>query len=360
MTTSTIPLPSQITLLQGRIARLREALGSGGDFFAAARRADPLPGLQDLAGDWLRAEEIAVSVPAGTGPLQSDDPRRLCAPILIGRRVVGRIEAQRGKPFDEDDRALSHALGQIIGAALEQSMLQGQVEQLAGEARANADTLERLLGCGRAIVSATARPASLAGQIAKLLPEMVGGERASVLLLPRCGEEHPVLLLSNGFSTSVERAREVAEHGLAGMVLRDRAPLIIDETDTDRRWVGLRLSQSDERTRCAMAAPLIWGERTIGALTVTTTQSRLFNTAQLNLLELVACQVSIAIHAAHLEAQLGLLARRLDGLASILEAALQETARGDLSALERAQLVVAQLRAEAEGLLVRPSRRATR
>jgi GAF domain-containing protein len=133
--------------------------------------------------------------------------------------------------------------------------------------------------------------------------------------------------------------------------------LIIDETDTDRRWVGLRLSQSDERTRCAMAAPLIWGERTIGALTVTTTQSRLFNTAQLNLLELVACQVSIAIHAAHLEAQLGLLARRLDGLASILEAALQETARGDLSALERAQLVVAQLRAEAEGLLVRPSRR---
>lgn len=346
MATGASTTPSQISTLQGRIARLREALAGGGAFFVAARKPDPLPGLQDLAGDWLLAEEVALSVPAGTGPLSSDEPDRLCAPITIGRRVVGRIEARRSRPFDEDDRALGGALGQIIGAALEQSMLQGQLDLLSGQAQANSDTLERLLACGRAVVGAAASPTILAGQIATMLPDMVGGERASVLLLSHTPDGDPALLLSNGFSTTAERAREVAEHGLAGMVLRDRAPLIIDETDTDRRWVGLRLSQNDLRTRCAMAVPLLWGGQAIGALTVTTTQSRLFNTAQLDLLELVACHAAIALHAARLEEQLAQLATRLDGMACALEAALRSAAVGDPGSLATAWEVVAQLRAE--------------
>jgi GAF domain-containing protein len=341
---------SPIPILERRIARLREAFGGSGAFFAAARRRDPLPTLQDLAGDWLRAEEIALTVPAGTAPLHSEEPCLLCAPILIGRRVVGRIEARRGKPFEEDDRALAAALGQLIGAALEQSMLQGQVEQYTSQAQANADTLERMLSCGRALVQAPATPEALALKIATLLPAMVGGERASVLLMPQAERGQPALLLSNGHSTTPERAREVSEQGLAAMVLCDRAPLIIDETDTDRRWVGLPLSQSDQRTRCAMAVPLIWGDHAIGALTVTTTQSRLFNTTQLDLLELVACQVSVAIHAATLEAQLTQLAARLEAMASQLEAALRAAADGDKGALERARGVVAQLRAERAAL----------
>lgn len=350
MTTGAITLPSQLTALQGRITRLREALVGGSAFFVAARRPDPLPQLQDLAGDWLRAEQIALSVPAGTGPLHSDEPCRICAPLLIGRRVVGRLEARRSMPFDEDERVLGSALGQIIGAALEQSMLQGQVEQYLSQAQANADTLEQLLGYGRAIVSAPATTEALALQIATRLPAMVGGERASVLLLAPTPQGAPALLLSNGQRTDAERACEVAEHGLAGMVLRARAPLIIDETDTDQRWLGMRLSQSDLRTRCAMAAPLLWGDQAIGALTVTTTQSRLFNTTQLDLLELVACNVALAIHTANLEAQLTQLPARLDAMAAAVEAALRAAAAGEPGALDAAGSVVCGLRAEASCL----------
>ncbi len=347
---STTPL--QITSLQSRVARVREALAGCGAFFAAARRPDPLPTLRDLAGDWLCAEEIEILVPAGTGPLRSDEPGRLYGTVQIGRRVVGRIEARRRKPFDEDDRALMAALGQIIGAALEHAALQGEMEQYARQAQAHAGTLEQLLRYGRTIVSAAADPHAVALQIATQLPEMVGGERASVLLLAPDAQSQPLLLLSNGHRSTPERAREVSEHGLAGMVLRDRAPLMIDETDTDRRWLGLRLSQNDLRTRCAMAVPLLWGEHAIGALTVTTTQSRHFDPAQLDLLELVACHVAMAVHAANLEAQLPQLAVRLATLADELDAALRAAAGGDQAALQGAWAVAARLRAEQAGLLV--------
>jgi GAF domain-containing protein len=341
---------TQLQSLKSRTARLREALSGCGALLAAARRSDPLPMLRDLVGDWLHAETVKIEVPAGTGALQSDDPLLLCGPVTIGRRVIGRIEARRDWPFDEDDRALIAALGQLIGAAFEHATLEGQVDQYASQAQANADTLDRLLAFGREVVSLAAEPIALARQFIAQVPEMVGGDRASVLLIPPDEPEQPVLVLSNGHISTPERASEVLEHGLAGMVLRERAPLIIDETDTDRRWLGLRLSENDTRTRCAMTAPLLSGERALGALTVTTTRSRLFNPAQLDLLELVASNVAIALHAANLEARQARLAARLGAMAGELEVALLAAEAGDGAALAAARTLAAQLRAEAEGL----------
>lgn len=325
---------------------MREALAGYSAFVAAAHHTDPLPRLQDLACDWLHAEELEIRVPAGTEPLVCDDAGTICGPVIIGRRVVGRIEAHRRRPFDEDDRALLGALGQIIGAALEYSSLQGQLEEQASQVRAHADTLDQLLTFGRAVVSGSPDPMLLARQIVMEVPGMVGGERASLLLLPAERGDEPALVLSNGNMTTAERACEVSEHGLAGLVLRERAPMIIDETDTDRRWLSLRLSRSDLRTRCAMAVPLLWGERAVGALTVTTTHSRLFSGMQLNLLELVACHVSLAVHTANLEARAAALAASLGAMATYLEAALGELAAGNMGALDTIAAVAERLRAE--------------
>ncbi len=347
----TMTQASQLTTLQSRATRLREALSGYSSFIAAARSADPLPLLQDLACDWLRAEELEIHVPAGTAPLSCDDERIICGPVLIGRRVVGRIEARRSKPFDEDDRALLGALGQIVGAALDYSLLQCQLDERAAQAQANSDTLDQLLAFGRVVVSGSPDPRDLARQIVMQVPAMVNGERASLLLLPAEQDDEPALVLSNGHFTSAERAREVSQYGLAGLVLRERAPMMIDETDTDRRWLGLRLSQSDMRTRCAMAVPLLWGARPVGALTVTTTYSRLFNTIQLNLLELVACHVSLAVHTATLDARGAALAAGLSAMSTYLEAALVELRAGNMAALATVAAVAERLREEQAALL---------
>ncbi len=329
-----------------QIRRLRELLSSVGAFLAAGRQGNPLPVLQDLASDWLRAEHVTITVPAGTGLIERQEPGVLCGPVLIGRRVIGRIEATRELAFNAEDRALLLPLGQLIGAALEHAMLQGQVELHAIAAQAHEETLEHLLDFGRAVVRESSDPQVLALHITKHIPAMVGGERASVLLLPLDDARHPVLVLSTGLIAAPERAREVAEHGFAGLVLRDRAPLIIDETDTDQRWLGLKPGHSDTPTRCAMAVPLLWGDRVLGALTVTTTRSRVFNTAHLNLLELVACHVALAIQAANLDARLKAIATHLADSFEELEAALREIRAGEVTAIARAEAMVARLREE--------------
>ncbi|MFV9507723.1 MAG: GAF domain-containing protein [Oscillochloridaceae bacterium umkhey_bin13] len=335
----------------GRALRFREALSGYGAFLLAARRPDPLPTLRDLACDWLRAEDVDIMVPAGTNPLNCEEPGRICGPIVIGRRVVGRIEARRKRPFDEDDQALLGMLGQVVGAALEYNLLQSQLDERACAAQAHADTLDRLLSFGREVLRGGSDPVSLATHIAGQVPDMVGGERASVLLLPHEPGDDPVLVLSSGRDVSTERAREVADDGLAGLVLRERMPIIIDETDTDRRWLDLDLQHHDSRTRCAMAVPLLWGEQILGALTVTTSASRLFSTTQLNLLELVACHVSLAVHSATADARLAASSATLGALATYLEAGLDAAAQGDqAAALAIMAAVAARLRAEQTAL----------
>ncbi len=339
-----------------QIVRMRELLSSVGAFLAAGGQANPLPVLQDLASDWLRAERVTISVPAGTGALERHEPGVLCGPVLIGRRAIGRIEAIRAQPFDAEDRALLLPLGQLIGAALEHAMLQGQVEQHEISAQAREQTLKHLLSFERAVAGRSGDPPALAQQIAARIPAMVGGERASVLLLPLDDTAQPVLALSTGVVAAPERAREVAEHGFAGLVLRNRAPLIIDETDTDRRWLSLKLGSSDAPTRCAMAAPLIRGERVLGAITVTTTHSRVFNTAHLNLLELVACHVALAIEAASLQTSLAATAAHLAVSVHELETVLQEVRAGAPAVIVHVEEVLAQLRegqARLQALLAR-------
>jgi GAF domain-containing protein len=310
---------------------------------AGRREADPLPTLRDLAADWLHAEGLEIIVPVGTGVLRAEDPGLLCGPIMIGRRVIGRIEARRSRPFDAEDRALLDALGQILGAVLEQSALQSQLDQHYHQAQANAATLDRLLGFGRLVVSAAADPQRLAMELVTQVPAMVDGERASLLLIPHDRPDPPVLVLSNGTVASAERAREVRGSGLAGLVFSSRAPMIIDETDTDRRWLALKASENDAPTRCAMAVPLIWGERLLGALTVTTTQTHRFGTPQLNLLELVACHISLAIHAANVDACLSHVSDSFSGAISDLRLLLAEARAGNSVALDRMEALLGRL-----------------
>jgi transcriptional regulator with GAF, ATPase, and Fis domain len=49
-----------------------------------------------------------------------------------------------------------------------------------------------------------------------------------------------------------------------------------------------------------MAVPVVWANQILGVLTVTTIHSRLFDPSHLNLLELVAHNMSLALHSATL------------------------------------------------------------
>lgn len=329
--------------------RWRELLAGIEAFLAAGRQANPLPLLQDLASDWLRAEHVKILIPAGSGPIEPPDPCVLHGSVMIGRRVIGRIEAQRGWPFGAEERALLVPLGRLIGAALERNMLQNQVDQYEHTVSTYAEMLEHLLNFDRR-EDHVSDPQAIAIRVATQLPAMIGSDRASVLLIgPECPSQ-PLLALSNGTLASPERACEVAQHGLAGVVLRERIPLIIDETDTDRRWLSLKLDTSDTRTRCAMAAPLLYRGQVLGVLTATTTRSRAFHTTHLSLMELLAHHVAMDLQVAYLQRRLATVTAHLDTLARELEIALALNGSGNGTDRTRLEAVAAQLRAEQASL----------
>lgn len=331
--------PTDVTSLYSRTARLRHALLGFGSFFTAAYHDDPLPHLRDLASDLLSADHLDIVVPA---PIHTTTyhPNRVCSPILIGRRALGAIEAARRVPFDEDERILADTIGQIIGAVLERSTLESQYQQVRTQVQANTETLDLLLEFSRQMSLEAPDPIKLGLQLAVQVPRMVGGERASLLILPLEHSTEPQLLLSTGVVATTERARSVQQQGLAGMVLRDRQPLIIDETHTDTRWLALSPQEVGQPTRCAMAVPLIWGNRLLGALTVTTTQTHLFDTPQLHLLELIACHVALALHYTNLDAQLRkmrtLLAESTSTIGEALTLARQSLVEENITSLNNA------------------------
>jgi GAF domain-containing protein len=299
-----------------------------GLLFEAAREPDPLSILSELARGLLQADDVALAVPTPLSQADDSNASLLIRPITIGGRAIGRLTAQRTRPFDSDDQALASLIGQIVGAVIEQSTLHSQLEQYRQQAQAHDDTLAQLLDFNRQIVSGATDYQQLALMLATQVPAMVGGERASLLLMPLEQPDTPQLVLSTGAISTPERAKVVRDNGLAGMVLRERRPMILDETETDQRWLALAVREQDAPTRCAMAVPLPWHDRLLGALTVTTTQSHAFASSQLDLLELVACHVALALHNATLETKLTELTTALVDLIHNLNDPLQAAQLG--------------------------------
>lgn len=315
------------TFVSAHSPGLRELLTNISQFFDAAHEDDPLPLLQQLSCDLLRTNNVQIRIPTGSAYAEHDDPCRLTQSLIINGQRIGRLDAYRTLPFTPDERALAFLIGQLISVVLEQTVLHSQLNQYHRQNRATVNTLEQLLEFMQDIVTSTTDWWQVAVSLTMRVPGIVGGQRASLLIIPTCQPDVPHLVLSNGMSVSPERARAVRDSGLAGLVLRECRPLIIDETQTDQRWLSLGLASYETPSRCAMAVPLIWGKRILGVLTVTTSHSRLFDTSHLNLLELIGHNIALALHNLTLEDRLhhalNLFNTEQNMLCSLLHAAHQ-------------------------------------
>jgi signal transduction protein with GAF and PtsI domain len=348
---SETPPTMEYAALREHSARLRNALSSSAAFFTYTHKADPLPYLEELAGEWLNAEQVEIIVPAVPGSVEQPEPHTYTGLIMIGRQVVGRLVVRRRQPFDAVDELLLQTLGELLGAVLNTASTQSMVDQYRNQALAYAETLDTLLDFARGGIDADTDLPQLALKLTAYLPRMVGGDRASLLLIPGDGQADPQLYLSTGQILSPERARQVRDDGLAGIVLREQRPIIIDETETDRRWLDVSAREIEIPTRCAMAAPLRRGSHIRGVITVTTAQTHLFDTTQLNLLELTGCHISLVLQTAQLEQQRKHLITQTSAGSQRITAAVQD-ARTALAtgAYESLQAILDRLAGEAAAL----------
>jgi adenylate cyclase len=126
------------------------------------------------------------------------------------------------------------------------------------------------------------------------LSEAVGAIRSSIVLVLPSGT-HFFSSVNDPPAHSVER---LIREGLAGHVLRERKPVLIDEVRNDSRW--LPVEEQPQRVRSVAAVPILREDQIYGVITLVHPTPGHFTSDHLDLLTSVAAQCAIALENAEL------------------------------------------------------------
>jgi D-sedoheptulose 7-phosphate isomerase len=88
---------------------------------------------------------------------------------------------------------------------------------------------------------------------------------------------------------------DTVRNGLAGWVVENRRPAIVENTEEDPRW----LRRTWETSRSAICIPLMTMDRVIGILTLTRMNTQQFNMEDLSLLTAVTLSLSYSFNSEH-------------------------------------------------------------
>ena len=265
--------------------------------------------------------------------------------IPVGRGFAGRVAADR-KPVILDDVDHADVLNPILRQKGIKSMLgvpllvggevigvlhvgvlrpliftEGDVEllQLAGDRAAIAISHARAYDAERAarrriehlqsVMDAALAHLELEELLAVLLPRIrsiLEADTCAVLLLDRETNEL-VARAAVGLEEEVEQGVRIpVGRGFAGRVAADRKPVILDDVDhADVLNPILR----QKGIKSLLGVPLLVGDEVTGVLHVGVLRKRLFTTDDVDMLELVASRVALAIERARLHEEVRMLDR---------------------------------------------------
>ena len=145
---------------------------------------------------------------------------------------------------------------------------------------------------------------SILQQTLEVFVGLTGAEKGSLFLLNRNGVVIESIL-TRADATPEQRSQligRVLDKGLAGWVRQHRQVGLIEDTQSDDRW--LDLPDQPYTVRSALAVPILSDERLLGLLTLLHAQVGHFNQETADLMEMTAGQIAIALENARLYAKL--------------------------------------------------------
>ncbi|NWG20450.1 MAG: GAF domain-containing sensor histidine kinase [Chloroflexi bacterium] len=227
-----------------------------------------------------------------------DDERKLLElPLQSGHHAVGLLhlvvlesEAERPSPTPDEDVVM--LLVRAIG---------GEADKLARLRRAEQDLreLHLLYEVGQALAS-NLDLVSLLGDIRRRVPEAMGAERCSIMLLDEQSREL-VLDLVDSHSGDMREFRIPLDRGIAGWVATNGIGQIVNDVEQDPRWFDGIARDVDFVTRQILCAPMRIGERIVGVMQVLNKRDGTpFDDQDLRLLTTLATQAAIAVENARL------------------------------------------------------------
>src|SRR5512139_1571266 len=275
----------------------------------------------------------------------------LAVPMTLSGKTVGMLSAQTYKPnvYTEDDLQILSTLANQAAVAIQNGRLFNETERLARELerrvvertaqlqreQQNTETLLHIL----TEVSSSLDLDRALNRTLALLNDAIGAEQGTIMLL---NLDDNLLHFRAGYGYLSERVSGGGRgfklgigEGLAGWVVAQREPALVDDLWNDPRWV--KAADSSREHRSAIAMPLLVAEDVIGALLVYHRKPNYFSSELLSLVKAIAGQVAVAINNAHLyelirdqAERLGSMLRREQEEASRSQAILEAVADGVL------------------------------
>lgn len=176
-------------------------------------------------------------------------------------------------------------------------------------------TQSRLLQDFVSLAKSSAKEPMLAAILQKTLDltaELTKAETGSLFLLDPDGVVRDCILTRGPRHSKecLDLTGTVLREGLAGWVMRNRRIGLISDTEKDHRWINL--PDQPYTVRSAMAVPILRGDELLGILTLLHSLPNIFHQGTVDVMEVTAGQLGVALESAKLYAKLEEYSRALD------------------------------------------------
>ncbi len=131
-------------------------------------------------------------------------------------------------------------------------------------------------------------------RILKMTLESVGAASGSMIAIDQRGEPIEGVMIYEGrtYSQNPEQLKDVVTRGLAGWVVENRRPVVLNNTSEDPRWLNRSWDQKEQEPRSAISVPLMADDRVVGVLTLVHPRTNHFTRDDLSLLTAIAVGIS--------------------------------------------------------------------
>jgi len=251
----------------------------------------------------------------------------LGVPLRAGDRIIGALAFRARRRFTARDRELAEAFAGQAALALEHARLYREASRQAERMAALAD-VQRLL-------AETLEPDAVAQRIVESVRLLLSARAAGMYRAePETGDLVAVSFAGPPGQDVPWNRRLPAGHGVVGLALRERRPVVTANMLTDPRitlTAEARASVESGHHRAVLVLPLAARERLIGGLSIVDREGRVFDDEDVRLAQAFAHQAAVALENARLFDDAARHATRMAALADV-ERLLTETLDPDVVA----------------------------
>ena len=272
--------------------------------------------ITDLARGRLLPPRVQARVRAGGYKTQ------LALPIVVGDRAWGAMAliSTESRVFEADELTLLEGVAYQVGLAVARTALFAEAEQKSRR-------LEALMRLAQGF-TATLAPEQLLAKVVDAAVELFGSSVAQLWLVDEDGEVLSLRAAAGARAAAGGLTRIRVGDGLVGRVIVSRAPLVIPDARVDARVRDVERLRVEGSVAVAVA-PLLLGERALGALAIALPEPYRYSDEEVAVLQALATQGAIALENARLYSEASRHRREAEELAH-----LSQTLTGSLDVSE--------------------------